>query len=513
MTKVEQFELMRIDHYILGKSIRKIAEERRVHRRVVRQALADAVPPRRKKPARESPVLTAAIRGIVDGWLTEDLAAPRKQRHTAHRVFDRLVAEHAFDGAESTVRRHVCGRRREIGLARRVFVPQDHPPGKEAEADFYEAYVDFPSGRTKVFVLVVRSSYSAREFQVAFLRITQQAFLEGLALALAWFGGVFPTLRLDNLTEAVKQVLRGRRRVETDRMVAFRSHYLFDTAYCTPGEEGAHEKGGVEGEVGRSRRNHLVPVPSVSGLEGLNELLRRACAKDDHRRREGHPRTAAEEFADEVALLRPLPARPFDTAEVATHDVDSKSRVKVRTNRYSVPVRLAERKVEVRVLARVVEVVHSGTVVATHERLYDKHGERLELDHYLELLKQKPGAMAGSVPLRQARDREAWPAVYDELWTRMKRKHGETAGTREMVDVLFLLRDHSADDVHTAVSMALGLGCCDAGAIAVLVRQLQVPEVERVPLGDDLGELGRVGTPATADLACYDDLLRGRGAA
>ena len=91
MTKVEQFELMRIDHYILGKSIRKIAEERRVHRRVVRQALADAVPPRRKKPARESPVLTAAIRGIVDGWLTEDLAAPRKQRHTAHRVFDRLV--------------------------------------------------------------------------------------------------------------------------------------------------------------------------------------------------------------------------------------------------------------------------------------------------------------------------------------------------------------------------------------------------------------------------------------
>ena len=115
--------------------------------------------------------------------------------------------------------------------------------------------------------------------------------------------------------------------------------------------------------------------------------------------------------------------------------------------------------------------------------------------------------------LRQARDREEWPAAYDDLWARMKRKHGETAGTREMVDVLFLLRKHPAEDVHAAVHMALGLGCCDAGAIAVLVRQLRVPEVERVPLSDDLGELGRVGTPSTADLACYDDLLHGRGVA
>jgi len=513
VTKVEQFEKMRIDHYILGKSIRKIAEDEHVHRRVVRQALADAVPPTRKAPMRESPVLTAAIRGIVDGWLMADLDAPRKQRHTAHRVFDRLAVEHAFDGAESTVRRYVCGRRREIGLGRKVFVPQDHPPGKEAEADFYEAYVDFPSGRTKVFVLVVRSSYSGREFQVAFLRLTQQAFLEGLSLALAWFGGVFPTLRLDNLTPAVKQVLQGRRRVETDRMVAFRSHYLFGTVYCTPGKEGAHEKGGVEGEVGRSRRNHLVPVPPVADLDALNELLRRACDKDDHRRREGHPRTVAEEFADEVPLLGALPSKRFETAEVASHEVDSKSRVKVRTNRYSVPVRLAERKVEVRVSARTVEIVHGGKVVATHERLYGHHGERLDLDHYLELLKEKPGAMAGSVPLRQARDREAWPPAYDELWGGMRRKHGETTGTREMIDVLFLLRSHPAEDVHAGVSMALRLGCSDAGAIAVLVRQLRVPEVERVPLGDDLGELGQVGTPATGDLGRYDDLLCVRGAA
>ena len=510
---MELFELIRRDHYVYEKGVREIARERGVHRRVVRQALADAVPPPRRVPERDAPVLTAALRAVVEEWLLGDADAPRKQRHTARRVFRRLVEEHGFEGGESTVRRLVCARRRELGRVSQVFVPQDHPPGKEAEADFYEAYVDFAHGRTKVFVLVVRACYSAREFHVAFLRLTQQAFLEGLTLAFAWFGGVFHLLRLDNLTPAVKQVLQGRRRVETDRMVALRSHYLFETMYCQPGEAGAHEKGGVEGGAGRARRNHLVPVPKVKDLAALNALLRGASAKDDLRRPEDHARTVIEEWADEAPLLRKLPARAFDTAEVTTSRVDSKSRVKVRTNRYSVPVRLAGREVEVRVLAQTVEVVHEGRVVAEHERLHDKHGERLVLDHYLELLKGKPGAMAGARALRQARDRQEWPLSYDRLWARLRERHGETAGTREMVDVVLLHRQHPAVDMATGVEMALGLGCCDAGAIAVLVRQLRFPDEPRTPL-EDLGPLAAIGTPATAaDLNPYDGLLRLRGAA
>jgi hypothetical protein len=364
-----------------------------------------------------------------------------------------------------------------------------------------------------VFVLIVRACYSGREFHVAFLRLTQQALLEGLCLAFAWFGGVFEILRFDNLPHAVKQVLRGRRRIETDRMVALRSHYLFETVYCQPGVEGAHEKGGVEGGAGRSRRSHLVPVPKVKDLEALNALLRESCAKDDLRRPEGHTRIVIEEWADEAPLLEGLPDEPFDTAEVTTCRVDSKSRVKVRTNRYSVPVRLSGREVEVRVLARNIVIVHEGRVVAEHERLYDKHGERLVLDHYLELLMGKPGAMPGARPLRQARDREEWPASYDRLWERLRERHGETAGTREMIDVLLLHRMHPASDVNMAVAMALNLGCCDAGAIAVLVRRLRFPDVPRTPL-DALGELAAIGTPAAeADMDPYDDLLLRYGGA
>jgi hypothetical protein len=508
VTKVELFEIIRRDHHVYGKSIRTIAEERSVHRRTVRQALANAIPPKRKPAVRDAPVLSAEMRAVIDTWLLDDQKAPRKQRHTARRIHRRLTREHGFDGAESTVRRHVGRRRRELGVVRDVCVPQHHPPGMEAEADWYEAYVDLPVGRTKVYVLAVRACYSGREFHVAYWRLTQQAFLEGLALAFEWFGGVFHLVRLDNLTLAVKRVLKGRKRLETDRFVALRSHYIFDSAFCLVGEQGAHEKGGVEGGLGRHRRNHLVPVPQVKDLEALNRLLRGTCAEDDHRKLEDRQRTVIEDWADEAPHLRALPKERFDTAEVAPCRVDSKSRVKVRTNHYSVPVRLSGRKVEVRVLAQRVIVVHDGRTVADHDRLHVQHGERLCLDHYLELLKFKPGALPNARPLRQARDRDEWPPAYDHLWSRFRDRHGDADGTRQLVDVLMLLRAHAPGDVHLAVEMAVDLGCSDAGAVAVLLRQLLVADETSKPLRLE-GPLSAHGTPASDDFSAYDALLAG----
>ncbi len=508
MTRVELFEIIRRDHLVHQKSIREIAMKHRIHRRVVRQALASSVPPARKAPKRTCPVLTAEMRGVIDEWLLADRKAPRKQRHTARRIHRRLQREHAFSGAESTVRRYVGRRRRELGLKGNVFVPQDYEPGQEGEVDWYEAQVDFPWGREKVQVLEVRSCFSGREFHVAFPRQTQQAFLEGHVLAFEWFGGVFPILRYDNLSSAVKKVLRGRRREETDRFIALRSHYLFESVFCTPGVEGAHEKGGVEGGVGRFRRNHLVPVPKVADFDELNALLRDACAHDDLRRREGRSRTVLDEWEEEAPKLRSLPAERFDTAEVSTPRVDSKSRVKVRTNQYSVPVRLAGRRVEARVTARRVELVHEGKVVADHERLQGRHGERLKLDHYLELLHSKPGAFHGARPLRQAREEGRWPATYDALWKRMMERFGDADGTRQMIHVLMLHRIHPSADVHQAVEMALDLGCCDAGAIAVLLRQLGAPSEVIEPL-QGLGELDHFGTEVSDDMSPYDRLIGG----
>jgi len=267
-SRVEQFEQIRRDREVEGLSIRALAERHGVHRRAVRQALACAIPPPKRRPeGRPAPAL-GPYHALIDEWLTADREAPRKQRHTARRIWQRLVEEHGAEVAEVTVRQHVRARRRAIGLAGEAYVPQIHHPGAEAEVDWGEASVIMRSVPIQIGLFYLRACHSGASFVGAFPRMTQQAFLEGHAEAFEHFGGVFSLIRYDNLTSAVKLVLRGRRRVESDRFTAMRSHYRFESQFTLVGIAGAHEKGGVEGEVGRYRRRHLVPVPEVGALQG-----------------------------------------------------------------------------------------------------------------------------------------------------------------------------------------------------------------------------------------------------
>jgi transposase len=505
MTKVELFEAIRRDKILHGKSIRMISQERQIHRRVVRQALASAVPPERKGVRREPPVLTRELRALIDEWLLADQTVHRKQRHTARRIWNRLRTEHGFTGAESTVRRVVGQRRRALGASGAAFVPLTHAPGEEAEVDWSEADVLFPWGLTRVQFFQMRACHSGREFNIAFPRQTQQAFLEAHVAAFEYFGGVFKTVRYDNLKSAVTKVLRGRRRVESDRFVALRSHYLYASEFCRPGVIGAHEKGGVEGGVGRFRRNHLVPVPEVEDYSALNRLLLDACARDDLRRIEGRTVSIMEDWLAERDTLLPLPSAAFSTSENGTVRVDNKGCAQVRTNRYSVPIGLVQLRVEYRLHAQHLDFVHGGRVVARHPRLHNRHGIRLELDHYLELLWHKPGALSRSLPLRQARTRGAWPDAYDRLWKSLSARFDETESARQMLSVLMMHREHTPDEVCTAVELAMEHGCHDPGAISVLIRQLTSDDSTTPPL-TGLGVLAKYDRPV-ATLNDYDQLL------
>ena len=253
-----------------------------------------------------------------------------------------------------------------------VFIPQVHAPGVGAEVDWGEAQVVLAGVPTKVHMFLMRASFSGAAFCQASLVETQQAFLELHVEAFEWFGGVFEQIRFDNLTSAVRQVLKGRRRVESDRFVALRSHYLFESQFTMPGLQGAHEKGGVEGEVGRFRRNHLVPVPVVASLAELNARLLAGCEADLRRRIVGRQVTVGEAWTEERPLLRALPAEPFDASETAAPRVDAKSLVTVRQNRYSVPVALAGLRVAARIGAREITISHGGAEVARHERLHGR---------------------------------------------------------------------------------------------------------------------------------------------
>jgi len=477
-SRMELFEQIRRDRDREGLSIRALAARHGVHRRAVRAALASPLPPARRSPrSRPAPKL-GAYRALIDAWLEADREAPRKQRHTAKRVWRRLVDEHGADVAETTVRDYVRARRRQLGWPLgEVFVPQVHAPGAEAEVDWGQAQVDLAGVRTKVHLFFMRASFSGAAFCQASLVETQQAFLELHVEAFDWFGGVFERVRFDNLTSAVKRVLRGRRRVETDRFVALRSHYLFASEFTTPGLQGAHEKGGVEGEVGRLRRNHLVPVPAVADLAELNALLRAGCESDLRRRIVGRQLTVGEAWATERPLLRALPAEPFDATETAAPRVDAKSLVTVRQNRYSVPVALAGLRVSARIGAREITISHAGAVVARHERLHGKFGTGARLDHYLELLARKPGGLEHSLALAQQRERGAWPQAFDELWIALAGRYGRSEAARQMVDVLLLCREHGPDRVVLAVRGALAAGAHDGRAVAVLARRAETAQI------------------------------------
>jgi len=414
--------------------------------------------------------------------------------------------------AETTVRDHVRKRRRrELGRApREVFVPQIHAPGQTAEVDWGEADVDLAGTRTRVHLFFMRSSFSGAAFSMASPVETQQAFLEGHAHALSWFDGVFEEVRYDNLGSAVKKVLEGRRRIESDRFVSMRSHYLYESIFTTVGIAGAHEKGGVEGEVGRLRRNHLVPVPAVGSIAQLNELLLNACEHDLGRRIQGRPGTVAAQLAVERPLLRALPdAGPFDATETSIVRVDTKALVTVRQNRYSVPVALAGLRVFAAVGAREIVISHQDRVVARHERLHGRYGTRAILDHYLELLQRKPGGLQRSLALAQERERGAWPGCFDELWAQITDRYGASEAARQMVDVLMLAREHGPARLELAVRGALAAGAVDGRAVAVLARRAGQPARRTEPLADLDARLTAHDRPEP-DLTGYDALIEGR---
>ncbi len=389
----------------------------------------------------------------------------------------------------STVRDYVGKRRPEIWAeagrtTEQGFVPQSHAPGAEGEVDFADLWVVLRGVKTKVFLFTFRLSASGRAVHRAFATQGQEAFLEGHVQAFDELGGV-PSVhvRYDNLKAAVSRVLVSRSRLESDRWVAFRSHYGFDAFYCQPGVDGAHEKGGVEGEGGRFRRTHCVPMPTVASIAELNELLAAADAKDEHRRIGNRTQTVGHDAQLERASLRPLPVEPFPTWLTLNPRVDRYARVTVRQALYSVPARLIGRTVRVHLGASAVTVFDGKAQVAAHERVIARGGQSLVLDHYLEVLTRKPGALPGATALQQARVAGTFTPVHDAFWAMCRSKLGDPAGTRTLVEVLLLHRHLPAGDVITGMTAALRLQTPSSDVVAVEARKADGrPDTGPVPL-------------------------------
>lgn len=444
---MEQWARVRRKILVDGQSKRSVMSEEGLHWESLQKMLSHSRPPgyrRVSKRVRKIDAYVEWIRQIME----TDREVPRKQRHTAKRIFDRLKTERGYCGGYTAVKEVVA----EIKVMKsEVFVPLSHHPG-EAQVDFGHALVSVNGSLRKCPFFVMSLPYSDAFYVQVFERECTETFWEGHVRAFRYFEAVPSRISYDNSTVAVAQMLGGRQRKLTDGFLQLQSHYLFEEHFCLAAR--GNEKGVVEGMVRYTRSNFLVPVPQVRSLDELNARLEQSCRDDLKRRLRGQGQRKAELLIEDVAAMRQLPCVAFEASRVQATRASNLSLVRFDCNDYSVPVRCAHREVVVKGDCESVRIYHQDQLIAGHRRIWEKEQVRFDPVHYLALLERKPGALDFARPL------EGWglPQCFGTLRRRLEADHGSD-GSKEYIAVLRLLENHPLARLKVAVNAALDLGC------------------------------------------------------
>ena len=441
-----------------GMSIRQASREFGLARKTIRKMLQFALPPgyERKNPI-VRPKLGPWV-GVIDQILVDDRSQPKKQRHTAKRIWDRLKAEHGFTGGYTVVKDYVrLARLRQ----KEVFVPLTHPPG-EAQADFGEALVVIGGVEQKGHFLCIDLPHSDDSFVMMFPAENTEAFLEGHNQAFAYFQGVPQTILYDNTAIAVKEITGDGERKPTEAFSGLQSHYLFEAKFGRPGK--GNDKGNVEGLVGYARRNFMVPVPRAASWEELNAQLLEQCRRRRTQKLWGHQETIAERFERDRERLLPLPPAPYEACDQRTARASSQALVRYETNDYSVPVEYGHRQVLVKAFVWELVIGCGTEVIARHARSYGREEMIFNPLHYLALLEQKSNALDQAAPL------QGWhlPEEFSELRRQMETRLGKR-GRREYVQVLRLMETFSVAEVGAAARQALQMRAIGFDAVKHLL--------------------------------------------
>ena len=503
MISVEQREAIRRAYYVEKKSIREIARTMHCSRKTVDKAIADATA---SPYTRTAPYLSPKLGPFKDRLaelLAEREQQPPKQRYTAAKLYDILHAE-GYQGSPARLRGYLSELRWRQPRPR-AFFPLEFDPAQDAQVDWGEACAIIAGARWTIQLFVLRLCYSRRTFAMAFPTQRQEAFFLGHVQAFHFMQGVPQRLAYDNLTTAVRKVLEGHDRLEQNAFITFRSHYLFASHFCTPGE--GHEKGQIEHGVGYVRRNFLTPIPIVESFAALNALLLERCTRDAARQVQGQPATIGAMWQQEQPLLRPLPNHDLPCCTTTQVTRTPYSQAIFETNRYSVPVDQGGSRLTLRAYPFQIEILDGAQVLATHPRCYGREQDLFEPLHYLPLLEQRPGAFEHAKPIRRWRER--WPPSYAVLLERLRLHHGDGPGLRSFIQILKLHQSYPASLIEAAIDQALQFGCLHVEGVRLCLHQLLHPEQAHPRL--DLTEqprLAEVGAQPIS-LDAYEHLLTG----
>ena len=444
--------------YVEGISEREAARRFGLSRVTIHKMLQFAVPPgyRRQQPVRR-PKLGPYL-GLIDQIIEEDKERPKKQRHTAKRVFERLRDEYGYDGGITIVKDYLLTQR----LAQQeMFVPLSHPPG-DAQVDFGEADVLLAGALVRAHYFVLDLPHSDDAFVMAFPAETTEAFCEGHNQAFAYFGGVPRHIVYDNTKLAVARILGDGKRQRTRSFTELQSHYLFSDRFARPRK--GNDKGKVEGLVGYARRNFFVPIPRVNSFDELNRLLLERCQKRRHQRLRGQQESIGQRLQRDRQGFLPLAAAPYEACETIATRVSSLSLVRYRTNDYSVPTAYGHRDVVVKGYVSEVVIGCGSEIIARHPRSYEREDFIFEPLHYLALLEHKSNALDQAAPLH------GWelPDEFLQLRRLLEVRLGKR-GKREYIQVLRLLECFPRTVVERAVREALRLQAISFDGVKHLV--------------------------------------------
>ena len=466
MKQVDLYGRVRHSVLIEGISQREAARIFGIDPRTVAKMLAFSVPPGYRRRQRVCRPKLDAFTGIIDQILEADKLVLKKQRHTSKRIFERLRDEHGFIGGITIVKDYIFTAKQR---QQEMFIPLTHPPG-HAQADFGEALAVIGGVEQKIHFLVMDLPHSDACFLKAYPAETTEAFCDAHVAAFAFFGGVPVSILYDNTRIAVARILGDGTRKRTRVFSELVSHYLFEDRFGRPGK--GNDKGKVEGMVGYTRRNFMVPKPRFASFDDLNAHLAGRCCKRMDDKLRGHKGTIGERFEADAERLQPLPAVPYDACDKQSVRVSSLSLVRYRSNDYSVPTAYGHQEVLVRGYVHEVVIACGAEVIARHARSWEKEDYIYDPLHYLALIEQKTNALDQAAPLA------GWelPEVFLILRRLMEARMGKK-GKREFVQVLRLLETFRIVDVEAGIQSALERGTIGFDA----VKHLVLCRIERRP--------------------------------
>jgi transposase len=485
-------------------SIREIARTFHHSRRKIRQVLTDSEPrPYTRTNDRPAPVL-GPFHAVIDQILTDDEAAPPKQRHTAAQVFRRLRDGHNYAGGYAQVQRYL---RRHRVQHQETFIPLGHLPGRRLEADFGHIHVDFPDGRRLVPFLVTTWAYSNAPFVMALPFERTEAILEGMVAAFDFFRCVPSEVWWDNPKTVATLILQGRERRLHPRYAALAAHYAFDPHFCMPAR--GNEKPDAESTVKAVQRRFATPVPCVANLDELNTFFRKRCEAERERTVQSlfGPFVIKDRFAEDRAVAGNLPSHRFDPCVIhQAVAVDKYQTIAYDTNRYSVPRSFAFQTVTVKGYVDRVVIVARGQTIAQHTRSHQRYTMVLDPLHYLAALDRKPGTLDHAPVFRD------WelPAGFAAFRAALEQEHGAAAGGRRYARILQLLVEHPLARVRDAIEFCTRSDQISAEAVA---RRVQVLAAIATPGAVMKPWPGAAAPPEVhvplPDLSRFDQLLGG----